>query len=228
MIKLPTIEEKDELCSLIEDIGFLPLFKCSIPGFSVEDITVWERWFSDDDSEHDPWKWRKAIAAQGEIAYGKLFNGKAGYISKKWYPKFVNYRRDGYDFDSLYDEGLAPRRQSIIMKLFEDGAAIPSYEIKKRAGFGGGGEKGFEGTMTALQMQTYLIVCGFARRRNKAGAEYGWPIALYTTPEALFGADFVRSEYKADPKQSLAEIAEHCAMLFGDAGEETILKFIGR
>jgi len=217
MIKLPTIEEKDELCSLIEDIGFLPLFKCSIPGFSVEDITVWERWFSDDDSEHDPWKWRKAIAAQGEIAYGKLFNGKAGYISKKWYPKFVNYRRDGYDFDSLYDEGLAPRR-----------AAIPSYEIKKRAGFGGGGEKGFEGTMTALQMQTYLTVCGFVRRRNKAGAEYGWPIALYTTPEALFGADFVRSEYKADPKQSLAEIAEHCAMLFGDAGEETILKFIGR
>ncbi len=228
MIKLPMIDTKDQLCSLIEDIGFLPLSKCGIPGFSVEEITLWERWFSDTNPELDPWNWRKAIAAEGDIAYGKLFNGKAGFISKKWYPKFVNYRRNGYDFDSLYDEGLAPRRQFIIMKLFEDGATIPSYEIKKRAGFGGDGEKGFEGTLTSLQMQTYLTVCGFARRRNKAGAEYGWPIGLCTTPEALFGADYVRSEYKTDPERSRAEIAEHCARLFGDAGEEAILKFIGR
>lgn len=227
MVKLPDIETKDELCALIEDIGFIPLFRGDIPGFSVEDITRPERWFSDDDAEHDPWDWRKHIAAEGNIAYGKLFRNKAGFISKKWYPKLANFRRDGYDFDSLYEEGLAPRRQGLIMKLFENGDRIPSYEIKRLAGFGGNGEKGFEGALTALQMQTYLTVCGFARKRNRAGGEYGWPIGLYSMPEALFGAEYVRAEYRTDPKVSRGEIVDHCGELFG-LPEEKILKFISR
>jgi hypothetical protein len=227
MEKLPQVNTKEELCALIEDIGFLPLFRSDIPGFSVEDITRGERWFSDD-TEHDPWDWRKRIAAEGVITYGKLFRNKAGYISKKWYPKFANLRRDGYDFDSLYEEGLAPRRQRLVMKLFEGGGTLPSYEIKRRAGFGRNGEKGFEGALTTLQMQTYLTVCGFAQKRSKAGEEYGWATGLYTTPEALFGEAYVRSEYSQSPGISRSEIIDRCRGLFGNAPEDSVTKFISR
>lgn len=226
MIKLPEVNTKEELCALIEDIGFIPLFKSAVPGFSVEDITRGERWFSDD-SEHDPWDWRKVIAADGSIAYGKLFQKKAGYISKKWYPKFANFRRNGYDFDSLYEEGLAPRRNAVIMELFTGSEMIPSFEIKRRAGFGKDGEKGFEGVLTTLQMQTYLTIRAFEQKRNKAGEPYGWATGIYSASEALFGEEYVRSEYSKTPKESKEEILEHCRKLFGNVSENSLLKLIG-
>ena len=52
-----------------------------------------------------------------------------------------------------------------IMDLFEEEDEIYSNEIKARAGFGKGGEKGFEGTLTSLQMKTYLCVKDFRQRR---------------------------------------------------------------
>lgn len=226
MLKLPKIKTKEELTALIGKIGFIPLFKSAIPGFSVEDITDADCWFSDD-AEHDPWDWRRRIAGERNIAYAKLFQKKAGFISKAWYPKFANFRRDGYDFDSLFEEGLAPRRNSAVMRLFEQGAELPSYEIKRIAGFGKDGEKGFEGTLTALQMQTYLTVVGFAQKRNKAGEPYGWSTGIYSAPESLFGEEFVRSEYKKDPKESRAEIEEHCFKLLGGDNKDSIRKFIG-
>ena len=57
------------------------------------------------------------------------------------------------------------------------------------------GEKGFDGVITALQMQTYLCVRDFRQRKNKKGEAYGWPVAVYCTPEHLWGRDHVTSAY---------------------------------
>ena len=62
-----------------------------------------------------------------------------------------------------------------------------SNELKQKAGFGKGGEKGFDGVLTGLQMQMYLSVLDFKQRKNKKGECYGWPIAIYTTPEHMWG-----------------------------------------
>ena len=40
-----------------------------------------------------------------QCIYGKFFHKKTGYISVEWFPHFANYRREGYDFDALYDDG---------------------------------------------------------------------------------------------------------------------------
>ena len=72
----------------------------------------------------------------------------------------MNYRRDGYDFDALWDDEKASRRQKKIMDLFAQENANAEYyssEVKQKAGFGKDGEKGFEGTITDLQMQMYLL-----------------------------------------------------------------------
>ena len=235
----------DELARYIEEVGFLPLFRNEIPGFSVEERTTEKYWWSED-AQRDPWVWREIIARRGDIAYGKFFHNKAGFISKKWFPYFANYRRSGYDFDARWDDELASFRQKKIMDLFMDDrideesdaefaaeklesmydTELFSFDIKKLAGFGKDGEKGFESTMTQLQMQTYLCACDFRKRTNKKGAEYGWNVAMYSMPEKLWGYDYVASAYGESPEGSWERIVKHMDDIYPIATEKQIKKVL--
>ena len=124
-----------EVIGRINEIGFLPLFKNEVPGFSVEEQVSDLFWWTGDPAQ-DPWVWRALIARTGEVAYGKFFGKKAGFISKEWFPHFANYRRDGYDFDTLWDEEKASMRSKKIMDQFEANEMLPSNELKRLAGFG--------------------------------------------------------------------------------------------
>ena len=219
----------DEAIEYIKEIGFLPLFKNDIPGFSLEERTVPEYWWSED-PKVDPWMWREIIARRGDIAYGKFFDKKAGFISREWLPYFVNYRRDGYDFDALWEDGKASAKQKKIMDLYSEESEEEEYysnELKKKAGFGKEGEKGFEGTITGLQMQMDLCVRDFRKRKNKKGEPYGWPIAVYTTPEHLWGYDDVTSAYKEDPADSAMKLVRHLMDVYPVATDDRIRKIIG-
>lgn len=153
------------------------------------------------------------------MAYGKFFGKKAGFISKEWFPHFANYRRDGYDFDSRWDEELASMRCKRIMDQFGAREEIPSFQLKRLAGFGKDGEKNFEGTVTDLQMQSYLLVRDFRRRINKKGLEYGWPVSIYATPETLWGYEHISSAYSFDPAESRRLIYEQVRRNFPEAEE---------
>lgn len=224
------IKNVEELIYYINQVGFLPLFRSDIPGFSAEEHTAAEDWFSGD-PQKDPWEWRKIIAAGGEIAYGKFFDNRAGFISREYLPAFVNYRRDGYDFDARWDDELAPVRSKKIMDLFSEDQTdreLYSFEVKKLAGFGPGGEKNFEGVVTRLQMQMYLCVRDFRRRKNKNGDEYGWGIAIYCLPEHIFGEEYVKSEYKEDPKESARKIVCRIKELYPDVTNRQIVRALGK
>lgn len=218
---LHTIEEAIDY---INHIGFLPLFKNDIPGFSLEERTVSDYWWSGD--ARDPWERREIIARKGEIAYGKFFDKKAGFISKKWFPYFANLRRDGYDFDARWDDGFAPIRQKKIMDLFEDDTTLYSFEIKKNACFGKDGEKNFEGTITELQRQLYLCAIDFRKRKNKKGAEYGWPVAVYAKPEYLYGYDYVSTAYSEKPEASYERIRKYLSEVYPIATDKQVKKVI--
>lgn len=223
------IHTVDEAIKYINEIGFLPLFKNEIPGFSLEERTVPQYWWSED-VEHDPWEWRTVIARSTDIAYGKFFNKKAGFISRKWIPYFANHRRDGYDFDALWEDGLASRRQKKIMDLFIDeniDAEYYSADVKKQAGFGKGGEKNFEGTVTDLEMKMYLCNRDFRQRKNKKGEEYGWAVAVYSTLEHLYGYDYVTSAYKEDPADSWKRILDYMNDIYPIATDEQLKKVLG-
>ena len=205
------IKSAKDLSDYINEIGLLPLFRGDIPGFSVEEHTASDHWFCDD-PEKDPWEWRKVIAREGQIAYGKFFGGRAV-------------------FDARWDDELASVRSKKIMDLYAEDQAereLYSFEVKKLAGFGDGGEKNFEGEITRLQMQTYLCVRDFRRRKNKNGNEYGWGIAVYCLPEHIWGYDYVTSEYKDDPKDSALKIIRRIRELNPDAEDEHIVKVLGK
>lgn len=194
-----------EVIDRINEIGFLPLFKNEVPGFSVEEQVSDLFWWTGDPAQ-DPWEWRALIARTGEVAYGKFFGKRAGFISKEWFPHFANYRRDGYDFDTLWDEEKASLRSKKIMDQFNTNEHLQSNELKRLAGFGKGGEKNFDGTVMDLQMQSYLIIRDFRRRKNKMGLEYGMPVSVFTTPEALWGYDHISTAYHIAPAESLERI----------------------
>lgn len=219
------IHTVQEAIDFINEIGFLPLFKNDIPGFSLEERTVPGYWWCGD-PKVDPWEWREIIARSTEVAYGKFFDKKAGFISKKWLPFFANFRRDGYDFDALWDDEKASRRQKKIMDLFEADDELYSNEVKARAGFGKGGEKGFEGTVTDLQMKIYLCVRDFKQRKNKKGELYGWPIAIYSKPEAIWGYEHVTSRYNEKPEDSGRAIAEHIKERYPVATDSQIKRLL--
>lgn len=210
------IRSWEELLDWIDEIGFLPLFKNEIDGFSVEENTSDLYWWSGD-ADQDPWEWREMMARSGRVAYGKFFGKKAGFISKAWFPHFANYRRDGYDFDSRWDEELASMRAKRIMDQFAENDELFSFQLKQLAGFGKGGEKNFDGAVTELQMQSYLIIRDFRQRLNKKGVLYGWPISVYSTPESLWGYDHVASAYSLDPADSREKVREQVKKNFPDA-----------
>lgn len=223
------IHTVDEAIEYVNTIGFLPLFKNEIPGFSLEERTVPEFWWSGD-PKRDPWEWREIIARRGDLAYGKFFNKKAGFISKEWLPYFVNYRRDGYDFDALWDDEKASLRQKKIMDLFmndDNQREFYSNDLKLKAGFGKGMEKGFDGVITGLQMQMYLCCRDFRQRLNKKGEAYGWPVAVYTTPEHIFGYDHVTSAYKESAIDSALRIVNHIRDNYSIATDKQILQLLG-
>jgi len=226
-----------ELVNWVNEIGFLPLFGNEVKGFSVEEHTAPDYWWSGNRQE-DPWEWREIIAASTKVAYGKFFSNKAGFISFEWLPDFVNCRREGYDFDSRYQDGLASRREKKIMDFFitgdEDGdpvfkdERILSTELKKLAGFGKGKEKNFSGIITALQMQTYLVIVDFERRKNKRGEEYGMPVSIMLPPESVWGYEKVTSEYQKKPESSWNRIFEHVKEMYPKASEADIIRLIGK
>jgi hypothetical protein len=219
----------NEAIDYINEVGFLPLFKNEIPGFSLEERTIPKYWWSGD-VKNDPWEWREVIARTGKVAYGKFFDKKAGFISVKWLPYFVNHRRDGYDFDALWDDGKASRKQKLVMDLFAGDLANEEYlsnDLKTRAGFGKDAEKGYEGVISKLQMQMYLCMRDFRQRKNKKGEAYGWPVAVYTTPEHVWGYEHITSAYKEKPKESAKRIADHIKDVYPVATDAMIKKVMG-
>ena len=216
--RLRTVEE---LIDCADELGFLPLFKNGVPGFSVEERTLAADWWTED-YDRDPWYWRVSAAGSGKVAYGKFFDKKAGFISLRWLPIFANWRRDGYDFDARYDDGLATVRQKKIMDQFEKHEELFSFELKELAGFGKGGEKNFEGTVTGLQMQSYLVLKDFRCRKNKYAEDYGWQIAVLAPPEKIWGYDAVTAGYAEDPAASRGRVLEQVRQHFPTADNAAI------
>ncbi len=215
-----------ELINWVNEVGFLPLFRNEADGFSVEEHTSPNYWWSGN-QEQDPWEWRVLMVRTGEVAYGKFFNKKAGFVSKEWFPYLANYRRDGYDFDSRWEDELASIRCKKIMDQFACRQELYSFELKKLAGFGKEGEKNFDGVVTGLQMQTYLLLRDFRCKVNKKGVEYGWPVSVYSTPEWLWGYDHIAAAYKEEPKESGKRIFQKIRQSFPGVSEKQLMKVLG-
>jgi hypothetical protein len=213
---------------LIDKIGFVPFFENEIEGFSLEEHIARECWYDGQDP-WPAWEWKGPVIRELGCAYGKFLRGKAMYVSAKWFPDFANFRRDGYDFDARYDDGLASYHDKELFEVLDANAPILSKELKRIGGYSGGkgtAKKGFDTSITRLQKQCYVIISDFGHSTDKFGNEYGWGIAEYSTPEKFFGKKFTDAVYKRTPEESYDRVVKHLKKILPHASEEAIRKIL--
>ena len=218
------IRTKADVIGLIDKWGFLPFFKNEMPGFSIEELIEPSLWFTENEG---PWEWKGPVIRETGCAYGKFFRNKAVFISRKWINDFCNYRRDGYDHDARYDDGLASYTERILCRTLENNPPLLSKDLKEQSGFGDDGYKGFDKSITRLQMQGYVTTCDFEYMKDKHGNPYGWGVARYSTFEQIFGDDFAQKVYNCDPKESYQRMFDHLKRTFPTADDKTIKKLLG-
>ena len=222
-------------------LGFLPFFKNRIEGFSVEEMTPPELWF--EDGADGPWEWKGPVVRNWNCTYGKLFGGRAGYVSLEWLPDLANCRRANYSFGKAPLDSEGRNREKEIYEAVVSHESLLSKEIKTLCGFRkakkprpgsiGGWTAGrfsprtesFETAMTRLQMATMLVTADFEYQLDKRSQPYGWGIARYTTPEILFGAKSVDCGNRT-PQESAERIVAHIRRLFPHAAESLIRKLV--
>ncbi len=188
--EFPVISTKEQLAELVDRIGFLPFFSSGIPGFSLRDHVDPSVWFVDD--VEGPWEWK------GEVGvYGKLFRGKAVFMSPEWYAILACFRRDGYDYEGMYEDGFLPHDALPIMAELEKESVI-STDLRARVGLNFK-DSGFDKVMNLLQMKCFVLPTSFEYSFDTKGRRYGWGLARYTLSDKRFGALIEDAEAKFKP-----------------------------
>ena len=223
MIEDFTIKTQKDLEDAVEKYGILPLFKNSVPGFSVEEHVHPLAWFSADEGV---WEWKGPVIRNTGCAYGKFFANKAVFISKKWFPDFANWRRDGYDFDARFDDELASYDEKKLFDLVDEKCPVLSGDLKKAGNYGKNGNKGFDTIITRLQALGYVLTSDFVYQKDRFGNRYGWGVAQYSTPEKFFGPSFREHLYDKEPEESFKIILEHVCLLNPDCDRKTIERYL--
>ena len=212
--------------------GFLPFFRCGIPGFSIEEMIAPEYWFTD---EEGAWEWKGPVIREGHCAYGKFFNRKAGFVSREWLPDWVNYRRSRL----LAPNEDAAALDDVVLQTIEVEGSATIQELRRMLGFARGrghrrptdpesevpeDEKvSLDPILTRLQMEGRLVIADFEYNTDRHGNPYGWGVARYMTPEALYGPLTI----DRTPDESHARIHNHFRELFPDVPESRLTKLIG-
>ncbi len=225
------VRTKQDLIDAVREYGIVPYFSTSVPGFSLEEHCSPSVLFSD--SGDDTWAWKGPVIQATGCAYGKFFEKKAAYVSREIFLDLANYRRDGYDFDSRYDDGLARFQDKQLYDLIDASAPVLSKVLRETGGYAYSGrwqktegKKGFDTSVTRLQEQCYVIISDFVYTLDKNGNRRGWGVAEYSTPEKTMGEFFTDNVYRRTPEESYERLLEHLKKLFPRVQEKDLKKFL--
>ena len=227
------IKTKQDLIDAIEEYGIVPFFENNIKGFSIEENVDPKVYFSDGPGV---WEWKGPVILETKCAHGKLFNQKAAFVRKDVYLDLANYRRDGYDFDARISDGLANYNEEFLYNIIASKHSVLSKTAKAIGGYVKPKEKGkdawvprkgFDTTITNLQMKGYILTIDFDYEVDKNGEFYGWGIARYATPEEYYGKSFSKKCYKRTPEESYKRLFKLIKKINPDATKEEIEKFLG-
>ena len=216
------IDTAADRIGLVRRVGFLPLLECGIPGFSADEAVADDcRYvtFPEGGWDWPMWKWKGPIVTEGGCAYGKFFDGRAGFVSLEWWPDLCNCRRAAHPAP---EEGSV--EEAILATLSAHGPLI-TRELRAACGFGGPKMRTrFDAYVTRLEVACRVVTQDFVYPRDRHGREYGWGWALLTVPERLFGPDACRCP--RSPQESRARILDHLKSLGLDATDDRLRRLI--
>lgn len=123
-------------------------------GYFGEEIH-WHR----EEPDTDPWEWRmRVLYERDDIAYGKYFFKKSGYIIREWYPYFYAVRRGNAELTDEYETGTISQYGKRIYELIEEYKELPLHLIRQYGGFGKEDKSKFDLALTELQMKFYITM----------------------------------------------------------------------
>lgn len=212
-----------QLMDYIQKVGFLPLLGCGIRGFSANEAVSPEcRYHVHDDGswEWPLWKWKGSIITESECMYGKFFfDGKAGFVSRQWWPDFCNWRR--HRFPMPDDTSI----EATILDTLRANGSMITRDLRAACGFTGPRMRSrFDGYVTRLERACRIVTEDFVYPHDRHGRPYGWGWALLTTPEQLIGADSCICN--RTPQQSRDRIIQHLQKILPGVSYQTLTSLV--
>ena len=158
------------LIDYINKIGFLPLLRMGIEGWSAEEAVDEEcRYVSLPEGgwEWPLWEWKGDIIRESGCAYGKFFDRKAAFISRDWWSDFCNWRRHVFPRP---EEGSV--EDMILQTLRENGSMI-TRDLRRACGFTESKMRGkFDTFISRLEMGCYIVTEDFVYPKDRHGRNY--------------------------------------------------------
>ncbi|MCR4921539.1 MAG: hypothetical protein K5945_07545 [Bacteroidaceae bacterium] len=211
-----------ELMDCIRQIGFLPLLESGIPGYAAESLMAEEcRYtkFDDGSWEWPLWQWKGEVVREMPSVYGKFFAGKAGFISREWWPDFYNWRRSQ---NPVPEEGSI---EDVILSTLRIHGSMITRELRAACDFTGKNMRSrFDAYVGRMQMACYIVTEDFVYPVDKHGREYGFGWSLLTTPERFLGREACLCD--RTPEESFRRMVAHLSRLLPDASEAQIARLI--
>lgn len=213
-----------EMIATIRTIGIIPFTRCSVPGWSIQELTDPDYWFTTSD-QLGPWDWKIEALHEG-ILYGKFISRSSCFATETMYRHLMNWRRsrlyyqmaEGGEYRvTTVDQRLHKHLAPILLNEIRRRESLESSELRKvleevvpvatRKKVGGYIEKhlipkidrqAIDFLMAFLDMGTWTLVGDVSRVYRGPNHEYkGWQRNIVTTPEALLD-DSVLPPFLAD------------------------------
>lgn len=214
----------DDFVRELKRVGF------SIAGENPEGVFSLSMLFGDmirwhtEDPETDPWEWRmRVLEERDDIAYGKLFFKKGGFITKEWYPYFLCVRRKGKSFIDEYNDGNISYEGKRIYEAVRSQGPIAMHVLKRAAGFSGSESSRFSSAVIELQMKMFVTICG---RRYRSALNTGWSSTVICTSEHFFGDEVFRIAGETDWEEAFEKISSGILKLNPNADRKKVERFI--
>ena len=222
----PVVRDAESMLRLILEYGIIPFFENPIPGYSVEEHTLPECWFTEDNL--GPWDWKIHCVQSGQVAYGKfLWGGKAAFATIEVFRELMNWRRSLPRYAPTED-------QARILDYVEEHGTISIPEVRSLLGIK---KSAADALIARLQLQTRLVTGDILRVYRGADLSYsGWQRSSFCTPESLFfddpdipfpGYHPVSAQTTNTPAQSLEFLQTHIHRLCGPVPAKTLEKLLG-
>ena len=225
LVYSPEVRDKASMLALVREYRLVPFFENPIAGYSVEEHTPPEFFFSDD--ELGPWDWKIDCIQSGDVAYGKfLWGGKAAFATVDVYRELMNWRR-------AQPKYTPNAEQQKVLDYMSAQESITVPEVRKLLN----AKKSVADNLLAkLQMQTRLVTGDIERVYRGADLKYsGWQRSIFCAPESLFDdLDCPFPGYKPrtlksglTPSESLDYLKETVRSICGDVSDNLLMKLLG-
>ncbi|MBQ8061617.1 MAG: hypothetical protein IJ205_06750 [Bacteroidales bacterium] len=221
----PVVRNWEGMLKLIKEYKLIPFFANPIPGYSVEEHTPADLWFTEENL--GPWDWKIDCVQSGDVAYGKfLLGGKSAFATVDVYREILNWRRSL----SKYQPNAA---QLKVLEYMHEQGSISVAEVRKLMNMK---KSAADAMMSKLQLSTHVIIGDISRVFRGPELKYsGWQRCSFCSPEALFEElDFPFPGYtprtlksSLTPGESLEFLKEIIRNVCGDVPDKILMRMLG-